>query len=231
MQQGSSSESVEDTLDDLLREAAASDAAAEATRPSRAEEREIIAAGEALAFEKGVDPKTGKVVTSLTTKWDAFVAAHGEEYGFDAAKGPTPEFTRKFSSYGFFNRDSTSAVGHTGMGDSWGELQVPYLLPKYVFPAKGYPGWTTADAGVLDEQCRPFTQDLRAHWKRLKVRSYSDSTSSSLRTCVYVSVRGCVCARECQCAYVCACVCACVSLSCVYITARCVLGECLCLCT
>ena len=46
MQQGSSSESVEDTLDDLLREAAASDAAAEATRPSRAEEREIIAAGE-----------------------------------------------------------------------------------------------------------------------------------------------------------------------------------------
>ena len=81
MQQGSSSESVEDTLDDLLWEAAASDAAAEATRPSRAEERDTIAAGEALAFEKGVDPKTGKVVTSLTNKWDAFVAAHGEEYG------------------------------------------------------------------------------------------------------------------------------------------------------
>ena len=126
MQQGSSSESVEDTLDDLLREAAASDAAAEATKPSRAEEREIIAAGEALAFEKGVDPKTGKVVTSLTTKWDAFVAAHGEEYGFDAAKGPTPEFTQKFSSY-VFNRDSTSAVGHTGMGD-W------YVLPVTTWP-------------------------------------------------------------------------------------------------
>ena len=119
----------------MLREAAASEAADEATRPTRAQERDIMHAGEALAAEKGVHQKTGKVVKSLMNKGDTFVAAHTATSTASTQRrmgyGPsTPEFARKFSTFGCFNRDSTNVRGHTGMGDSWGELQVPYLVPK-----------------------------------------------------------------------------------------------------
>ena len=80
--------------------AEAADAAADATRPTAAEVRTVIAAGEALAAEKGMHPKTSKVVQALRAKWSTFVKEHGDEYGFDAAAGPTLEFVGHFSTWG-----------------------------------------------------------------------------------------------------------------------------------
>ena len=42
------------------------------------------------------------------------------------------------------------------MGDSWGELAVPYLLPKYVFVRRGYAGWAGLDRDALQSKCRPY---------------------------------------------------------------------------
>ena len=55
------------------------------------------------------------------------------------------------------------------MGDSWGQLAVPYLLPKYVFVRRGYAGWAELGAEALHMKCRPYVAELRENWQRLKV--------------------------------------------------------------
>ena len=86
--------------------------------------------------------KSSHVVRTLQSKWPENLELHGDEYGFDEALGPTIELARHFSTWGFFNRERFSTRGLDGMGDSWGELQVPYMLAKFVFVALQYPGWT-----------------------------------------------------------------------------------------
>ena len=151
----------------LLREAEAADAAARATLPTPEQERVIIAAAEALAgSEEGVPAKSRAVVQRLVTKWLDFLEKHGAEYGWN---GPTLELARHFQTWGFFNRTNFSTVGLDGMGDSWGQLAVPYLLPKYAFVKLGYTGWAELGKEALDAKCRPYVAELRENWKRLKV--------------------------------------------------------------
>jgi hypothetical protein len=55
------------------------------------------------------------------------------------------------------------------MGDSWGQLAVPYLLARYVFPLMEYAGWTDLPVHKLDALCLPYKKELHANWDRLKV--------------------------------------------------------------
>ena len=159
-------------VDALLLQAAAAEAEATAPGVSAEEQRRIIAAAEALASsEAGVPAKSSRVIASLLNKWVDFVEMHGDEYGYDAAAGPTVELAKHFSSWGFFNRESFSTVGLDGMGDSWGELAVPYLLPKFVFPLMKYEAWCGLTPDALETKCRPYLSELKENWKRLKVRS------------------------------------------------------------
>lgn len=157
-------------MDALLREADAADAAARATLPSPAQERAIIEAAEALAgSDAGVPAKSRAAVVRLEAKRREFLAKHGAEYGWNEIIGPTLELAKHFQTWGFFHRKNFSTVGLDGMGDSWGELAVPYLLPKYAFVRLGYAGWAELDAEALHARCRPFVAELRENWKRLKV--------------------------------------------------------------
>jgi hypothetical protein len=156
-------------IEALLREADAADAAVRATLPTAEEERAIIAAAEALAgSEAGVPAKSRAVVERLVTKWLDFLEKHGNEYGWDESVGPTLEMAKHFQTWGFFNRTNFSTVGLDGMGDSWGQLAVPYLLPKYAFVKLGYVGWAELGAEALNAKCRPYVAELRENWKRLK---------------------------------------------------------------
>mgnify|MGYP006145464785 CR=1 FL=1 len=146
----------------LLRAAEAADAAAAATLISPEEERVIINAAEALASsEAGVPAKSARAVQALERKWHEFLEKHGNEYGYDVSVGPTIELAKHFQTYGFFHRSNFSTLGCGGMGDSWGHLAVPYLLPKYVFVRLGYtsagPGsmWRlyTRSAGLISPSC------------------------------------------------------------------------------
>ena len=154
----------------LLREADAADAAAQALLRTPEQERTIIAAAEALAgSEEGVPAKSRAVVERLVSKWLDFLEKHGAQYGWDESVGPTMELTKHFQTWGFFNRTNFSTVGMDGMGDSWGQLAVPYLLPKYAFVKLGYKGWVELGAEELHVKCRPYIAELRENWKRLKV--------------------------------------------------------------
>ena len=47
-----------------------------------------------------------------------------------------------FSTWTYTTRHRFSCVGRAGGGDSYGDLQIPYMLGPYVFPLMGYEGWT-----------------------------------------------------------------------------------------
>ena len=109
-------------------------------RPSPEQLRAEAAEAERLARESGTSAKTGAVVAAMKRRWMEFLAVHGEAYEFDGT--PTIELAIKFQTHGFKERVNWSTFGCDGMGDSWGALQVPYLLAKYVFPRLEYPGWS-----------------------------------------------------------------------------------------
>ena len=117
----------EDDVEALLLAAEAADAAAAATLISPEEERMVMNAAEALAnSEAGVPAKSARAVQALESKWLEFLQKHGSEYGFDVSVGPTIELAKHFQTYGFFHRSNFSTLGCDGMGDSWGQLAVPY---------------------------------------------------------------------------------------------------------
>ena len=76
----------------------------------------------------------------LERKWLRFLLVHGEAYKFVARVGPTVELVEHFVAYAFCTRDSVSAIGREGLGDSF-ELQIRYMLAKFVFVALKYNGW------------------------------------------------------------------------------------------
>ena len=118
-----------DELDALRRAVAEERAALAAVRPSLADERAQVAAAEArLERLDGVaNPKTRAAVLTIAHQFEAFVEAHGEAYGYDAAVGPTVELALRFQSHGFFNRSCYSTLGCDGYSDAWGVLKVPYV--------------------------------------------------------------------------------------------------------
>ena len=69
-----------------------------------------------------------------------------------------------------------SAIGREGMGDSY-ELQIRYMLAKFVFVSLKYKGWTNLSPHALHEKAEPFKFAVKEQWTRLK-RSDPDLTST-----------------------------------------------------
>ena len=113
----------------LLASAQAAVRAAAAELPSAADLRVEAARAEALAASgAGAVAKTAAGVGgSLRRQWLRWVGEHGEAYGFDDTEGPTVEHVLHFQTHGFTARKNYSTVQLDGLGDSWGELAVPYL--------------------------------------------------------------------------------------------------------
>ena len=155
----------------LLASAQAAVSAAAAGLPSAADLRAEAARAEALAASgAGAVAKTAAGVGgSLRRQWLRWLDEHGEAYGYDDTEGPTVEHVLHFQTHGFTSRKNYSTVQLDGLGDSRGELAVPYLLAKFVFPELEYPGWVGLTAEELAAKCKPYTLEARTHWKRLKV--------------------------------------------------------------
>ena len=169
-----------DELDALRRAVAEERAALAAVRPSLADERAQVAAAEArLERLDGVaNPKTRAAVMTIAHQFEAFVEAHGEAYGYDAVVGPTVELALRFQSHGFFNRSCYSTLGCDGYSDAWGELKVPYFLPKYGFPMLRLRGWEGLAEEDLFLKCRPYVRALKANWHGLKTSNVREGTAN-----------------------------------------------------
>ena len=129
-------------------------------------QRRGAAAAEALAFENGTSPKTSSVINCLKRRWEEFTTKHGEAYEWSGT--PTIDLAVHFQTHGYSERLTRSCTGETGMSDSWGSLQVPYLLATHVFTACGYAGWAGLRTHELQEKAKPYTVELRRNWDRLK---------------------------------------------------------------
>ena len=112
----------------------------------------------------------------LERKWLRFLLVHGEAFKFDARVGPTVELVKHFVAYAFCTRDTVSAIGREGLGDSF-ELQIRYMFAKFVFVALTYNGWTGLDAHELHVKAEPFRLAVKEQWQRLK-RSDPDLMST-----------------------------------------------------
>ena len=139
-----------------------------AQQAAREEERERTAAARSKAAAGGVDPKTTRVVKYGARKLAAWLEVHGPAAGYDVAIGPTVELLKDFAAYCFTHRVKYSVLGNEGLGNSFGALQVPYLLPKYGFPMLKFPGWVGLDEEALLTKASPYKIALRAEWKRLE---------------------------------------------------------------
>ena len=145
-------------------------------RPTAEKQQARIAEIEERAQLFGDSAKQSAQAKVLERKWLRFLLVHGAEYGFDEKKGPTIELVKKFTSYCFSTRDKASAIGREGMGDGY-ELQIRYMLAKFVFVALKYKGWAGLSEHALHEKAEPFKFAVREHWKRLK-RSDPDLMST-----------------------------------------------------
>ena len=72
-------------------------------------------------------PERGAITSSLLTA-----------YEYDAIVGPTVEHVLHFQTHGFKTRQNYSSLQLDGLGDTWGDLAVPYLLAKFVFTELKY---------------------------------------------------------------------------------------------
>ena len=91
----------------------------------------------------------------LERKWLRFLLVHGDEIGFKASIGPTVKQVERFVTYCFCTRDVVSAIGREGVGDSY-ELQIRYMLAKFVFVSLGYKGWTKLSPHELHGKAEPY---------------------------------------------------------------------------
>ena len=100
--------------------AAAKAAEAEAAkhRPTAEHKRARIAELEERAKLFGDSAKQSAQAMVLERKWERFLLVHGDEFGFDARKGPTVELVKHFTTYCSCTRDVASAIGREGLGDS-----------------------------------------------------------------------------------------------------------------
>jgi hypothetical protein len=151
-------------------------AAEKDARSSPEEKRKEIAELEERARLFGDSVKQSYNAQCLERKWLRFLMVHGEEHGFDEKNGPTVELVRHFVTYCFCTREVASAIGRKGMGDSY-ELQVRYMLAKFVFVSLKYKGWTGLNEHELHKKAEPFKFAVREQWQRLK-RSDKDLTST-----------------------------------------------------
>ena len=96
------------------------------------------------AKEHGLVEKTAGesgIAGSVRNKWVDFLASElGADIAARLAAGgaPTVQDAKDFSSWVYSTRKYWSRVGRTGIGDSMGLRQIPYMLAKFVFPLMGY---------------------------------------------------------------------------------------------
>ena len=74
------------------------------------------------------------------------------------------ELVKHFTTYCFCMRDVVSAIGREGLGDSY-ELQIRYMLAKFVFVALRYKGWIGLNEHALQEKSEPYKFAVREHCK------------------------------------------------------------------
>ena len=152
------------------------EAKAAAHRETAQQKRARIAELEERAELFGDSAKQSYNAQCLQRKWQRFLLVHGEEYAFDGKSSPTVELVKKFVTYCYCTRDVVSAIGMEGMGDSY-ELQIRYMLAKFVFVSLKYSGWEGLDAHALHVKAEPYKFAVGEHWKRLK-RSDKDLMST-----------------------------------------------------
>ena len=90
-----------------------------------------------------------------------FIAKWQEKIDF------SPMWVEHFTTYCFCTRDVASAIGREGLGDSF-ELQIRYMLAKFVFVSLKYKGWVGLSEHAIHEKAEPYKYAVREHWKRLK---------------------------------------------------------------
>ena len=110
----------------------------------------------------------------LRNKWVKWLAS---ESGSDvaarlAAEGgaPSVEETKLFSTWTYKTRQKYSPVGAQGGGDSYGALQIPHMLGKFVFPLMEYEGFVGLTMAEAKEKNQVYCHELKEHWKALKVQ-------------------------------------------------------------
>ena len=131
------------------------EAKAAAHRETAQQKRARIAELEERAELFGDSAKQSYNAQCLQRKWQRFLLVHGEEYDFDGKSSPTVELVKKFVTYCYCTRDVVSAIGMEGMGDSY-ELQIRYMLAKFVFVSLKYSGWEGLDAHALHVKAEPY---------------------------------------------------------------------------
>ena len=144
-------------------------------RPTAQKQEARIAELEERALLFGDSAKQSAQAKVLERKWLRFLLVHGEKYKFNPRKGPTVELVKHFTTYCFCTRDVVSAIGREGLGDSF-ELQIRYMLAKFVFVELKYKGWVGLSEHELHVKAEPYKFAVRAHWG-LK-RSDPDLTST-----------------------------------------------------
>jgi len=155
-------------------EQAEADAASHRDTPEK--KRQRIAELEERARLFGDPVKQSKQAKVLERKWVRFLLAHGDEYDFDEDVGPTVKLVEHFVTYCFCTRDRVSAIGREGLGDSF-ELQIRYMLAKFVFVSLEYDGWTGLSEHEQHTKAEPYKFAVREQWQRLK-RSDPDLMST-----------------------------------------------------
>ena len=197
-----------------LRAARAAEIDAASHRPTAAQKQQQIAELEERAVLFGDPVKQSAQAKVLERKWLRFLLVHAEESSFTACAGPSVELVKHFVTYAFCTRDLVSAIGREGLGDSF-ELQIRYMLAKFVFPALEYNGWTGLNAHELHKKAEPYKFAVKEQWERLK-RSDPD-LMSTLKP--FVKTKWCDTAyfqaQVCTLVYRTACVAACVTRACV----------------
>ena len=158
-------------------------AAARAAKALAASHRETAASKERRIEELeerarlfGDSVKQSAAAKKIERKWLRFLLVHGVKYGFKESRGPTVKVVEHFVTYCYCTRDKASAIGREGLGDSY-ELQIRYMLAKFVFVSLGYKGWTGLSPHALHEKAEPYKMAVSERWKRLK-RSDTDGMST-----------------------------------------------------
>ena len=77
------------------------------------------------------------------------------------------EHVLHFQTHGFKTRQNYSSLQLDGLGDSWGDLAVPYLLVKFVFTELEYPRMGWVEGGRIGRQPSPS----RTGWRRARTGS------------------------------------------------------------
>ena len=138
-----------------LEAARAAETDAASHRATAARKQQQVAGLEERAQLFGDPVKQLAQAKVIERKWLRFLLVHGEEYGFNARAGPSVELVKYFVAYAFCTRNVVSVIGREGMGDSF-ELQIRYMLAKFVFVSLKYNGWSGLSAHELHKKAEPF---------------------------------------------------------------------------